>query len=104
MTFVRVKLPNGDEATIGERAVEVFGATVIDKPAVDGNGRPLAVKPNIHKGGALSLSKSSPRDDLEKHAVEVLGMSADDVSAYPNKSDLYDAIEQAVPATTNQES
>lgn len=56
MAFVRVKGPDGSEFTVGERAVNVFGATVIDKPAVDGNGRPLAAKPNIHKGGTAKAA------------------------------------------------
>jgi len=56
MALVRVKLPNGDEATVGERAVKVLNAAVIDKPAVDHNGRPLPVKPNIHKGGTLKAA------------------------------------------------
>ena len=56
MAFVRVKLQNGDEVTVGEKAVKTFGATVIDKPAVDGNGRPLPTKQNIHKGGTAKAA------------------------------------------------
>ena len=58
MTFVRVKLQNGDEATVGEKAVAVFGATVIDKPAVDANGRPLEAKPYTTKGGTTKAASN----------------------------------------------
>lgn len=56
MAFVRVKSPNGDEFTVGERAVKALGVTPIDKPAVDINGRPLPPKKNIHKGGSTKAA------------------------------------------------
>ena len=46
MAFVRVKGPDGSEYTRHERAVKP-SETVINKDAVDGNGRPLAPKQNI---------------------------------------------------------
>jgi hypothetical protein len=49
--LVRVKGPDGTEYTTSEKAARVFGAKVIDKDAVDVNGRPLAPKYDIHKGG-----------------------------------------------------
>jgi hypothetical protein len=51
--LVRVKGPDGTEYTTSEKAAGVFGAKVIDKPAVDVNGRPLPPKHDIHKGGAV---------------------------------------------------
>ena len=54
MAFVRVKGPDGTEYTTSEKAAGVFGAKVIDKDAVDGNGRPLPPKYNIHKGGTVA--------------------------------------------------
>jgi len=56
--FVRVKGPDGSEFTTSEKAARVFGATVIDKPAVDVNGRPLAAKLNIHKGGTAKAASN----------------------------------------------
>lgn len=58
MAFVRVKLQNGDEVTVGEKAAQVFGASVTEKPAVDGNGRPLPAKLNIHKGGTTKAASN----------------------------------------------
>lgn len=55
MTFVRVKGPDGSEYTRHERAVK-SSEQVINKDAVDGNGRPLAPKQNIHKGGSLKAA------------------------------------------------
>lgn len=55
MAFVRVKGPDGAEYTRHERAV-MPSEQVIDKDAVDGNGRPLAPKQDIHKGGSLKAA------------------------------------------------
>ena len=54
MAFVRVKGPDGTEYTTSEKAAKVFGAKVIDKDAVDANGRPLPPKYDIHKGGTVA--------------------------------------------------
>lgn len=54
MAFVRVKGPDGAEYTTSERAAKASGAKVLDKDAVDGNGRPLPPKYDIHKGGAVA--------------------------------------------------
>lgn len=54
MAFVRVKGPDGAEFSIDERAVKGMGSDVTvlkDKPAVDGNGRPLPFKPVTDKAG-----------------------------------------------------
>lgn len=51
MGFVRVKGPDGSEFSIDEGAVKGMGVTVLDKPAVDVNGRPLAWKPATTKDG-----------------------------------------------------
>lgn len=56
MAFVRVKGPDGSEFTTSEKAAKVFGATVLNKDAVDGNGRPLPPKYDIHKGGSKPAS------------------------------------------------
>ena len=61
MAFVRVKGPDGSEFTIDERAITAHGVTQIDKDALDGNGRPLAPKYNIHKGGS-SKAASTQKD------------------------------------------
>lgn len=60
--FVRVKGPDGSEFTTSEKAAKVFGATVVDKPAVDGNGRPLAAKYNIHKGGTVKAADTKGKE------------------------------------------
>jgi hypothetical protein len=58
MAFVRVKGPDGAEFTTDEAAVPGMGDAVIvlDKPAVDGNGRPLAFKPATDKAGQPKAS------------------------------------------------
>lgn len=55
MAFVRVKGPDGSEYTRHERAVK-SSEKVIEKDAVDVNGRPLAPKLNIHKGGTAKAA------------------------------------------------
>lgn len=60
--LVRVKGPDGTEYTTSEKAARVFGAKVIDKPAVDVNGRPLAPKYDIHKGGTVKAANSEKKD------------------------------------------
>lgn len=54
--LVRVKGPDGTEYTTSEKAARVFNAKVIDKDAVDVNGRPLAPKYDIHKGGSVKAA------------------------------------------------
>ena len=62
MAFVRVKGPDGTEYTTSEKAAKVFGAKVLDKDAVDVNGRPLAPKYDIHKGGAVKSANPEKKD------------------------------------------
>lgn len=57
MAFVRVKGPDGSEYTRHERAVKP-SEKVIEKDAVDVNGRPLAPKKNIHKGGSAKAAST----------------------------------------------
>lgn len=99
--LVRVKGPDGAEFTTSRRAAKVFGAKVLeDKAAVDANGRPLPEKPNIHKGGTLPV-KSSSRADLEAYAVDHGGMTAEDAAGFPNKDELYAALEASQDTTTD---
>lgn len=56
MAFVRAKGPDGAEFTIDERAAKSMGVTVLDKPAVDANGRPLPFKPVTTKAGQPKAS------------------------------------------------
>ncbi len=52
MAFVRCKGPDGAEFTVDEVTAQSMGVTVLNtKDAVDVNGRPLAPKYDIHKGG-----------------------------------------------------
>lgn len=51
MAFVRVKGPDGAEFTIDEGVVGSMGVKVLDKPAVDVNGRPLPWKPATNLAG-----------------------------------------------------
>ena len=64
MGFVRVKGPDGAEFTLDEGAVEGMGVTVIDKPALDRNGRPLPVKPRTNKAGQ-KVSAITKNEDKE---------------------------------------
>lgn len=61
MAFVRVKGPDGSEFTTDERAVKGMGVTVLSKPAVDVNGRPLPAKPHTDKAGQPKAS--APKND-----------------------------------------
>jgi hypothetical protein len=61
--FVRVSAPEG-EFTIDEGAVKGMGVTVLDKPALDGNGRPLPAKPRTTKAGQ-KVSASKKNEDKE---------------------------------------
>jgi len=46
--FVRVKDPGtGHEVTVPRRVAEAEKLTVLDKPALDSNGRPLPGKPHV---------------------------------------------------------
>ena len=65
MAFVRVKGPDGSEFSIDERAVKGMGVTVLDKPAVDYNGRPFPVKPRTTKAGQPTASESSKNTTKE---------------------------------------
>lgn len=65
MGFVRVKGPDGAEFTIDEGAVEGMGVTVLDKPALDRNGRPLLVKPHTNKAGQKVSAPSKNNEDKE---------------------------------------
>lgn len=57
MAWKRYKDPeSGSEFTADERAGSAMGLKPLDKDAVDANGRPLAVKTNIHKGGTLKAA------------------------------------------------
>ena len=99
MAFVRVKGPDGAEFTVDEGAVPGMGPTVsvLDKEAVDGNGRPLPPKYDIHKGGALPV-KTSTREVLETYAVDHGGMTVDQAKAYGTKAELHAALEAAASA------
>ena len=65
MAFVRCKGPDGAEFTIDERAAKSMGdkVTVLkDKPAVDGNGRPMPAKPVTDKAGQPKASSDKPKE------------------------------------------
>lgn len=63
MAFVRVKGPDGSEFTTDERAVKGMGVTVLNKPAVDVNGRPLPHKPHTNKAGQqVSAAKNDNKE------------------------------------------
>lgn len=67
MSFVRVRLPNGYEATLPEGATE--GAEVIDAPATDlrgkplsatrKNGRPIKARTTVNKAAAKKAAAAS---------------------------------------------
>lgn len=66
MGFVRVKDPaTGAEFTIDERAVKGMGVSVLDKDAVDVNGRPLAPK---YPTTLYGKPKQAPAADKPKEA------------------------------------
>lgn len=54
--FVRIKNPDtGHEETVSEGFAKAYNLPIIDKDAVDANGRPLASKPHIE------LPKAEPK-------------------------------------------
>lgn len=64
MTFVRVRLPNGYEASLSEAYVSgTEGVVVIDAPATDLRGRPLPVS---RKNGR----RVKPRTTVKKAAAK----------------------------------
>ena len=62
INLVRVKLPTGAEASVGESFAKTHGLRVLDKPADDPNGRAIADKPKTSVATAAE-KKSSPKED-----------------------------------------
>lgn len=60
--FVRVKSDRGHEFTTTDGLASELGLPVVEKPAVDSNGRPLPAKPNVSKRGR-GKSKPAARDN-----------------------------------------
>lgn len=56
MAFVRCKGPDGAEFTVDEVTAQSMGVPVLNKEAVDVNGRPLPPKHDIHKGGTAKAA------------------------------------------------
>lgn len=65
VAFKRFKSPDGAEFTADEVAGKSMGLEPLDKPAVDRNGRPLAVKPSTTKAGQPKVSASPKNNDKE---------------------------------------
>lgn len=61
MAFVRVKGPDGSEFSIDEAAVKGMQAEVLNKPALDINGRVLPPTPHTDKAGQPKAS--APKND-----------------------------------------
>jgi hypothetical protein len=64
VTFVRVRLPNGYEATLPEGATE--GAVVIDAPATNLRGKPL---PATRKNGRPVMRRTTVKEAAAKKAA-----------------------------------
>ena len=54
---VRVRLPNGAESTVGAAYAARHNLTVLEKPALDRNGRPARVKARTEKGDKAGTPK-----------------------------------------------
>lgn len=65
MAFVRVKGPDGAQFSVDERAVKGMGVTVLNKPAVDRNGRPLPAKPHTDLAGQPKSSAPTKNENKE---------------------------------------
>ncbi len=67
MALVRVKLPNGDEATVGSDYADDLGLKVLEKDAVDIYGTPLPAKPNRPLGEtATGTTSAAPAADTKE--------------------------------------
>lgn len=66
MALVRVKLPNGDEATVGSDYADDLGLKVLDKDAVDIYGTPLPAKPFRALGETAGTTSAAPAADTTK--------------------------------------
>lgn len=66
--FVRIKNPDtGHEETVTESFAKAYDLPVIDKDAVDPNGRPLVSKPKVNLPTAET--KSTTTDDSKTSAT-----------------------------------
>lgn len=67
--WVRVKDSTGHEVTMPRSRAERLGLEIVDKPAVDGLGRPLAAKPTTDKAGnarpRTNRTGAAPAQDQE---------------------------------------
>lgn len=63
--FVRVRLPNGDHATVPTSAANANGYQILNQPAVDSSGQPLPPKRNITKKTA---TRDAAKDEEKKES------------------------------------
>lgn len=68
--WVRARTPVGHEVTVSARAAKSRALAVLDKPAVDTNGRPLPMKPKTNlappPGGAVVSAPERTNQEAPK--------------------------------------
>lgn len=98
--FVRVKLENGAEATLGREFAEAKGIDILDKPAADVRGVALADKPPYKldpvAGGGATKAELQAEADLRGLSVEGTGsggnVTKDDLAAAIQAHDASNAV------------
>lgn len=65
MTFVRVKLENGSEASVSAELAELHNLKPLDKPAVDRRGRALPAKHNPLKNKKSGASAAANPEETQ---------------------------------------
>lgn len=67
MAFVRCEDPStGHQFTLDEKPALALGLKILNRPAVDGTGRPLPAKPRTTKGGKPSPKPKPPAPENEE--------------------------------------
>lgn len=93
--FVRIKNPDtGHEETVPAAFAEAYKLPVIDKDAVDANGRPLTPKPHIE------LAKAEPKTGDESTETGGTNPPADSSGATDNPPTEPPKAEQKPTTTT----
>jgi hypothetical protein len=87
--FVRVKDPNTKhEHTVTEEFAKAYKLPIIDKPAIDDNGRPLAGKPHVEldKADGNDVSSDGTTPPPADPSADPPSTSTDSAKATTTKS------------------
>lgn len=91
--MVRVKMPNGSEATITAEQAKAYKLDVLDKPAVDARGYALSDKPRVELPKAGSkYDGMKPEELAEEAAQRQLAVEGTGANGNVLKADLVTAL------------